>query len=91
MVLPRDLDYHEHCSSWKRLERDRCADGSVSTSTLGRGEVNLIRGRRMEELIRAGLASDRDYLVAGRSDRAGAQESASTVSRSHPLTENVKA
>jgi aminoglycoside 3-N-acetyltransferase len=87
----RDLAHPEHCSSWKRLDRDGRADGSVSTSTLGRGEVNLIRAERMEELIRAGLARDMGYLMVERSDHTGAHESASPASGPRVLTENVKA
>jgi len=61
----RDLDRPEHDSCWRRLDRDGRADGSVAVARLGRGEINLVRARRMEELILAGLARDDDYLVVG--------------------------
>ena len=61
----RDLDRPEHDSCWRRLDRDGRADGSVAVARLGRGEINLVRARRMEELILAGLARDSDYLVVG--------------------------
>ncbi|HEX3693122.1 MAG TPA: AAC(3) family N-acetyltransferase [Solirubrobacteraceae bacterium] len=61
----RDLDHPEHDSCWTRLDRDGRADGSVAVAQLGRGELNLVRARRMEELIVAGLERDGDYLVVG--------------------------
>ncbi len=61
----RDLDRPEHDSCWSRLDRDGRADGSVAVASLGRGEVNLVRARRMEELIVAGLERDENYLVVG--------------------------
>lgn len=61
----RDLDYPEHSAYFMRLDRDGRADGSIAAARLGRGEVNLIRARRMDELACAGLARDPDYLVIG--------------------------
>jgi aminoglycoside 3-N-acetyltransferase len=66
----RDLDRPEHHPYFMRLDRDARADGSLAVSRLGRGEVNLIRARRMEELARDGLARNIDYLVVGRPDDA---------------------
>jgi len=66
----RDLDRPEHHPYFMRLDRDARADGSLAVSRLGRGEINLIRARRMEELARAGLARSIDYLVVGRSGEA---------------------
>lgn len=62
----RDLDRPEHHPYFMRLDHDGRADGSLAVSRLGRGEINLIRARRMEELARDGLARSIDYLVIGR-------------------------
>jgi aminoglycoside 3-N-acetyltransferase len=62
----RDLDRPEHLPHFIRLDHDARADGSLAVAKLGRGEVNLIRAGRMEELARDGLARDIDYLVAGK-------------------------
>jgi aminoglycoside N3'-acetyltransferase len=61
----RNLDYPAHTAYFMRQDRDGRRDGSVIATTLGRGEVNLIRGRRMAELARRGVAGDPDYLVLG--------------------------
>lgn len=61
----RDLDEPRHDAYFMRLDRDGRADGSIAAARLGRGEVNLVRGRRIVELVRQGLARDPDYLVAG--------------------------
>jgi len=65
----RDLDDPRNPPYCMRLDHDGRADGSVRAERVGRGEVNLIRARRMEELIRAGLDRDPEYLVLG--DLAG--------------------
>jgi aminoglycoside 3-N-acetyltransferase len=65
----RDLDNPRTPPYFMRLDHDGRADGSVRAAPVGRGEVNLIRARRMEELIRAGLERDPEYLVLG--DLAG--------------------
>jgi aminoglycoside 3-N-acetyltransferase len=64
----RDLERPRHTAYFMRLDRDGRADGSVTSARLGRGEVNLIRARRMAELARAGLARDPEYLVLGSAD-----------------------
>jgi aminoglycoside 3-N-acetyltransferase len=61
----RALDDPRHPAYFMRLDHDARADGSVRTAIVGRGEVNLIRARRMEELIRAGLERDPEYVVLG--------------------------
>lgn len=61
----RNLDYPAHTAYFMRLDRDGRRDGSVTAATLGRGEINLIRARRMAELARDGVAEDPDYLVLG--------------------------
>jgi len=61
----RNLDYPAHTAYFTRLDRDARRDGSVVATRLGRGELNLIRARRMDELAREGLARDPDYLVLG--------------------------
>jgi aminoglycoside 3-N-acetyltransferase len=61
----RNLDYPAHTAYFMRLDRDGRRDGSVTATTLGRGEINLIRARRMAELARRGVADDPDYLVLG--------------------------
>jgi aminoglycoside 3-N-acetyltransferase len=61
----RDLHRPEHEPYFMRLDRDGRADGSLAVATLGRGEVNLIRARRMAQLARDGLARRADYLVVG--------------------------
>jgi aminoglycoside 3-N-acetyltransferase len=65
----RDLDSPRTPAYFMRLDHDARADGSVKAEQVGRGEVNLIRARRMEELIIAGLERDPEYLVLG--DLAG--------------------
>jgi aminoglycoside 3-N-acetyltransferase len=62
----RDLDHPEHDSYGGRIDREGRAEGSVAVSRLGRGEINLIRASRLEDLIRAGLARSLDYLVVGK-------------------------
>jgi aminoglycoside 3-N-acetyltransferase len=64
----RDLDCPAHNAYFRRVDRDGRKDGSIAAARLGRGEVNLIRARRMDELACSGLARDPDYLVLG--DRA---------------------
>ena len=61
----RDLDTPAHDVYFMRLDRDGRLDGSVRPASLGRGEINLIRARRMAALAREGLARDPDYLVQG--------------------------
>ena len=61
----RNLDYPAHTAYFIRLDHDGRRDGSVTAATLGRGEINLIRARRMAELARRGVARDPDYLVLG--------------------------
>jgi aminoglycoside 3-N-acetyltransferase len=61
----RDLDAEGTEAYFMRLDRDGREDGSVRAARVGRGEINAIRARRMEELVAAGLAADPDYLVAG--------------------------
>jgi aminoglycoside 3-N-acetyltransferase len=65
----RALDNPRNPPYFMRLDHDARADGSTAAVRVGRGEINLIRGRRMEELIRAGLERDPEYLVLG--DLAG--------------------
>jgi aminoglycoside 3-N-acetyltransferase len=62
----RDLDRPEHLPYFMRVDRDGRADDSLAVARLGRGEINLMRARRMEQLARAGLARSIDYLVVGR-------------------------
>ena len=61
----RNLDYPAHTAYFMRLDRDGRLDGSVTPALLGRGEINLIRARRMAELARDGVVRDPDYLVLG--------------------------
>lgn len=61
----RSLEEPRHVPYFMRLDRDARADGSVRAVRVGRGEINCIRARRMEELIRTGLARDPEYLVKG--------------------------
>lgn len=61
----RNLDYPAHTAYFLRLDRDGRADGSVLATRLGRGELNLVRARRMAQIAREGLARDPDYLVLG--------------------------
>jgi aminoglycoside 3-N-acetyltransferase len=61
----RDLDRPEHEPYFMRLDRDVRANGLLATARLGRGEMNLIRARRMQEAARDGLARRADYLVVG--------------------------
>lgn len=61
----RDLSAPANVAYFRRVDRDGRQDGSVVVTSLGRGEINLIRARRMEELAREGLARDPDYLVLG--------------------------
>jgi aminoglycoside 3-N-acetyltransferase len=61
----RGLDEPRHVAYFMRLDRDGRADGSVRAARLGRGEMNMIRARRMEELVREGIARDPEYLVLG--------------------------
>ncbi len=61
----RNLDYPAHTAYFMRLDRDGRLDGSVTPAVLGRGEINLVRARRMAELARKGIAEDPDYLVLG--------------------------
>ncbi len=63
--LVRDLDSTANVPYFMRLDRDGRADGSVRAARVGRGEVNAIPIRRMEELIRSGLAADPEYLIRG--------------------------
>jgi aminoglycoside 3-N-acetyltransferase len=65
----RHLEQPRTVAYFMRLDADGRADGSIATARVGRGEINLIRARRMEELVRAGLERDPEYLVAG--DLAG--------------------
>jgi aminoglycoside 3-N-acetyltransferase len=67
----RDLDRPEHYPYFMRLDNDARSDDSLAVSRLGRGEVNLIRARRMAELACDGLARSIDYLVVGSSGNAG--------------------
>lgn len=60
---PRDVPY------FMRLDADARSTGSAKVARVGRGEINAIRARRVEELIRAGLERDPEYLVLG--DLAG--------------------
>lgn len=61
----RDLGLPHHTAYFMRLDRDARADGAVTAVRLGRGELNVVRARRMAELARDGLARDPDYLVLG--------------------------
>lgn len=61
----RNLDFPAHTAYFMRLDHDGRADGSIAATRLGRGEINLIRARRMDELARTGIAGDPDYLVLG--------------------------
>ena len=54
----RNLDYPAHTAYFMRLDHDGRRDGSVTAATLGRGEINLIRARRMAELARSGIGDD---------------------------------
>ncbi|HXA53484.1 MAG TPA: AAC(3) family N-acetyltransferase [Solirubrobacteraceae bacterium] len=67
----RDLDRPEHLPHFIRIDRDGRADGSLAAARLGRGEINLMRATRMEELARAGLARRPDYLVVGSAGESG--------------------
>jgi aminoglycoside 3-N-acetyltransferase len=67
-----DLDRPEHYAYFMRLDRDGRTDGSLAVTSLGRGEINLMRARRMEQLARDGLARSIDYLVVGESSEADA-------------------
>jgi aminoglycoside 3-N-acetyltransferase len=62
----RDLAKPNHTAYFMRLDRDGRADSSVHAARLGRGEINLIRARRMKEMALAGLDRDPDYLVLGK-------------------------
>jgi aminoglycoside 3-N-acetyltransferase len=62
----RNLHYPSHTAYFTRLDHDGRLDRSVRAERLGRGEVNLIRARRMSDLARQGLARDPEYLVLGR-------------------------
>jgi aminoglycoside 3-N-acetyltransferase len=61
----RNLEIPAHLAYFRRVDRDGRRDGSIAAARLGRGEVNLIRARRMEEIAAAGLARDPGYLVLG--------------------------
>jgi aminoglycoside N3'-acetyltransferase len=65
----RDLDSERNVPYFMRLDRDARADGSAAVARVGRGEVSLLRARRMRELIEQGLSRDPEYLVLG--DLAG--------------------
>jgi aminoglycoside 3-N-acetyltransferase len=65
----RSLDNPRHAAYFMRLDRDGRADGSIGSVRVGRGEINLIRARRMAELAHEGIARDPEYLVVG--DLAG--------------------
>jgi aminoglycoside 3-N-acetyltransferase len=66
----RALDRPEHHPYFMRLDHDGRADGSLAMARLGRGEINLMRARRMGELARDGLARSIDYLVMGKTTDA---------------------
>jgi len=61
----RPLDDPRCAPYFMRLDRDGRLDGSVRAVPVGRGEINLVRARRMAELIHAGLEQDPEYLVMG--------------------------
>lgn len=65
----RDLDSERNVPYFMRLDRDAREDGSAAVARVGRSEINLLRARRMRELIQRGLAADPEYLVLG--DLAG--------------------
>jgi aminoglycoside 3-N-acetyltransferase len=65
----RDLDSERNVPYFMRLDHDARADGSAAVARVGRGEVNLLRARRMREHIEQGLSRDPEYLVLG--DLAG--------------------
>jgi len=67
----RDLGRPRHTAYFMRLDHDGRADGSVHAARLGRGEINLIRARRMEQLAREGLERDPEYLVLGTDTSGG--------------------
>lgn len=61
----RALNNPRHVAYFMRLDRDGRADGSVQAARLGRGEINLIRARRMAQMAREGVERDPEYLVLG--------------------------
>jgi aminoglycoside 3-N-acetyltransferase len=65
----RDLDQPRTLTYFMRVDSDARDDGSLAVARVGRGEINLVRARRLEELARDGLARDAEYLVVG--DLAG--------------------
>jgi len=65
----RGLDEPRHVPYFMRLDADARADGSAAVARVGRGEINAIPMRRLEQLIVAGLRRDPEYLVLG--DQAG--------------------
>jgi hypothetical protein len=65
----RDLDDERTVPYFMRLDKDGRAAGAVSGVRVGADEINLIRARRMEQMIREGLGRDPEYLVLG--DLAG--------------------
>ena len=61
----RDLDDPRADVYFMRLDHDARETGAARFERVGRGEINLLRARRMEELIGAGLDRDPEYLVLG--------------------------
>jgi aminoglycoside 3-N-acetyltransferase len=61
----RSLEEPRHVPYFMRLDADARATGRVKTVRVGRGEINLIRARDMQDLIVTGLARDPEYLVLG--------------------------
>lgn len=60
---PRDVPY------FMRLDADARSTGIARATAVGRGEINAVRARELEQLIRTGLERDPEYLVLG--DLAG--------------------
>ena len=61
----RDLASPRSRAYFMRLDADARRTGAAKFERVGRGEINLLRAREMEELVREGLARDPEYLVGG--------------------------
>jgi aminopeptidase-like protein/aminoglycoside N3'-acetyltransferase len=77
----KDLSYPAARANWSNLNRDARNDPAVKFEKVGRGEISLIRCRRMFELCRRGLKKNPAYLVEGLSiyrpdNRAAEKEAA---------------
>jgi len=65
----RDLNLADSTPDFTRVDRDARSFGYAKLSSVGKGEISLIRAQAMFQLCQQGLQKDPGYLITGSQER----------------------